>query len=489
MRDRVLHDVFRGLALAAGKLLRDMGGGNGAVPFELEEGRGRGGTLYAYRPLTEAFIDSQLPRLEELDEFAAARTMLRAIGGGRLDGAGRGADGAAGVDGAHAAVVDFLKSLWSDDGGFSFDAAAFSRSYEELERAWLATGTLATVIAPLVGMRPVSGRMDLGGGIAIVPIGSVVGALRAMREAGESWSARTAVTLALDGDPRDVLPASVIRMRLRRVLLALRLYRDSPVSFAATAYVSRTIGGWRGLALSPGSGPAAESYVLTGADRAPVSAILEGITAGAMKGRLGWSVGRFTMGLDRMRRSDGLSDHLLALRGLLGDPASGRSEEEEEEVACGRLAALTAEPGEGAEVADAIRRAFAVERALMVGQADDAAALEIAASTVARRMRAVLAAATDATIGQDVAAVADGRRRVAAGGVFAGPAPAEVAAATTEPATFDLAVRDLPEPARVLGQPDLRPVPDDPPESALRRARRPPPAAHFIAMARGRCSS
>jgi hypothetical protein len=100
-------------------------------------------------------------------------------------------------------------------------------------------------------------------------------------------------------------------------------------------------------------------------------------------GEIAWALRRFEMGCERAIPAEALSDHLLALRGLLEPegPASGRLG--------GRVAALCATEEERAALAERVAHIAALERPVITGLPVDPA-IDTLVSELAGHLRALL---------------------------------------------------------------------------------------------------
>jgi hypothetical protein len=100
-------------------------------------------------------------------------------------------------------------------------------------------------------------------------------------------------------------------------------------------------------------------------------------------GEIAWALRRFEMGCERSVPAEALSDHLLALRGLLEPegPGSGRLP--------GRVAALCATEEDRGALAERVARAAALERSVIAGLAVDPA-IDVLVGELAGHVRALL---------------------------------------------------------------------------------------------------
>jgi hypothetical protein len=143
------------------------------LPVALEEHAAPGRpTLYEYRPLVGAFVESRAERLArredalaalaELKDEPAAGIFARAHAGERV-----------GEDEAlrRTILVPLLVRTAEACGGFDWDDAAFETAYAELERSLFGATRAYAALAPLVGLTA-GGTIELGRGLRVRPAAS-----------------------------------------------------------------------------------------------------------------------------------------------------------------------------------------------------------------------------------------------------------------------------------------------------------------------------
>jgi hypothetical protein len=359
MRNRVLHDALRDFALEVAALLQDTLKSGAEVEFELEGEPGSGGTLYRYRALTNKFIDERWQSLRALPSCERAAETL---------GAGASAylrlQGVPGVD-AEPALRAMLDRLYPEVTSFEFPEERFEQVYAEVERT-LYDGTLpATVIAALPGLEIERDRVDLGDGLSLQ-----LGELVADAPPEAIW----ADPRERDGDPytlcvldRDIrtdqpLPITEARIRFKRVLTAMRLFKPGAVTLGPLAWSRADEGAWQPVSLGGGAQLRGEPWLLMKAEEPDLSELVDLLARARHSGSLGWALSRFEMGCERAQDTEALSDYLLALRALLdGHDDTGRAS-----LAL-RLAALCAEESERRPMQRRVELAFALERFVIGG--------------------------------------------------------------------------------------------------------------------------
>jgi hypothetical protein len=163
-----LHHALRAFALGAfAYLLREMEEGSALPAAFVEHERGRGPSLYEYRPLVRPFVEERLDRLRERDDAAIALDELR-----REPAAAIFARAHAGKrpteDEAlfRTVLAGLLVSVAEACGGFDWDDVAFDRCYAELERSLFGERRTYAAVAPLLGIS-VTTQLELGPGLRV----------------------------------------------------------------------------------------------------------------------------------------------------------------------------------------------------------------------------------------------------------------------------------------------------------------------------------
>src|SRR5919201_3480247 len=137
------------------------------------------------------------------------------------------------------------------------------------------------------------------------------------------------------------LPITEARIRFRRVLTALRLFKPGAVSLGALAWAKADEGAWQTVGLGSAGHLRGEPWFLGKDEEADLGELIELLARSRHGGTLGWALSRFEMGCERALATAALSDHLLALRALL----DGRDDTGRASLSL-RLAALCAEEDE-----------------------------------------------------------------------------------------------------------------------------------------------
>jgi hypothetical protein len=363
MRNRTLHDALRDFALEVAALLQEAVKSGAEVAFELDEEPGTGGVLYRYRALTSEYIDA---RWEELRALPSCRPAAEALGSGaasylRLRGV-------PGVD-AEPALRSMLDRLYEEVTSFEFPEERFERVYSEVERTLYDGTHPAVVVAPLPGLQLDRDRVELGDGLALV-VGDL---LDAPPEA--IWSdtrERTGEPYALCVLERDIrtdmpLPISEARIRFRRVITALRLFKPGAVSLSPFAWARADEGAWQSLALGSAGHLRGDPWTLAKDEETDLVELIDLLARSRHSGTISWALTRFEMGCERALDTEALSDYLLGLRALLdGLDDTGRASLPL------RLAALCADEDDRRPLQRRVELAFALERFVIGGGTGEA---------------------------------------------------------------------------------------------------------------------
>jgi hypothetical protein len=429
VRDPALHELLEAFTADTAAALRGERASGAEVPFEVEATETRRGRppLYCYRPLTGEFIENRLGLLSGLTSYApAARAVasrdrtpayLRIRGAERIPEAPR--------ERADAVLLTFLSRVFAERSDFDLDQSRFEVAYAELEQALLDGRTVATIIAPVLGLglEERSWQVELGEGLSLVRGDRLKDApIEAVWEDGEE--PRVLAVLSITQDRSRALPVGLARTRFRRLVSALRLFERGRFGLGALGWARLEFGSWHPVALGTGpaglSAPASEpnpsspdppARTLVPARQEDelrafcnlMSRRLPAVEAGSFGSpEVGWALARFDMGWERSTPLEGLTDHLLALRALLEPegPDSGQLP--------GRLALICAPPEERAALGERVALAVGLERAVLSGTAERDAYADELAGDMAEHLRALLRDVLCGHLSPDVVAVAEG---------------------------------------------------------------------------------
>jgi hypothetical protein len=350
VRNRALHDALRNFALEAAALLSDDLKAGAELEFDvIDESNGRGPTLYRYSPRIGEFIAARWMHLRDLPTAADAAETLGAGAAAYLRGNG--------LPGAQAepALEAMLVRIYEDATSFGFPEERFERVYLEVEATLFHDALQTVVLAPLHGVVLETPRIDLGGGLWLARAGAV-------DTPGEVDPDVTLCMLERYAAPDDHTIEPEARMRWARLVTGLRLWKPGPVALGPVGWRRVGEAPWQTLELEGHRTRSGEPMALDAEEAGTLRSFLETIDTAPRKGAVGFALARFEMGCEREVPSQGLSDHLLALRALL-DPNS--------EIGVSglplRLAALCAEEGERRAVQRRTELALSLERFAMCG--------------------------------------------------------------------------------------------------------------------------
>jgi hypothetical protein len=395
MRNRSLHDLLREFANDAAVCLSAETAGGAEVPFDVVEERadrafrgGRRPPLYCYRPLTGAFIHDRLDALAALASYAPAARAIETLEGvdDYLRARGESRPPVQPRERADAALRSFLEAVFADSDSFEVSSERLARAYGELEAHAYSGRTLATVLAPLLGVVLDSDEVDLGDGIALrrgetvadAPVEAVWGL------GGERAQPATLAVLTYEGERGAHSPVSLARARFSRLVTTLRLFEPGGAALGPVAWARVDGGPWQLAALAASGRPRAAARI-TRPQEEELRTFAAVIARRAPRtGEIAWALARFEMACERPGPFEALTDHLLALRALLEPegPGSGRLGQ--------RVAALCAGPDERTVLAERVAQAVILERAIVAGRAPADPAAEELIAEVGDHARALL---------------------------------------------------------------------------------------------------
>jgi hypothetical protein len=370
VRNRALHDQLRLFAGQAAERMQAAIEAGSEIPFEVAEAPGARSVLYRYTPLSGEFLRERFGELRSLDAFAATITALARVEGtsAYLRVLGTSYVPAFEHDRAETTLVAFLCRLWDESSTFELEDARFARAYRELEAIVYEDTAVNVVVAPLVGVHLAAERWELGSGVALMRGDLVDAPPEAVWASGrDDEEPNTLIALMVESTPSEPPPLTSARIGFRKLLTALRLLKPGAATLGATAWWRTDEGPWQAVPLGFAGRTRGGQYWLEGPERPELGELFELLRSRpAQGGALPWALARFELGCEHPVALEGLSDHLLALRAILGE-----GERSDRSIAR-RLAALCAEPADQHAVRDRVEQAFKLEQLVMRGNADAA---------------------------------------------------------------------------------------------------------------------
>ena len=402
MHNRALHDTLAAFVEEAAWQLAEEVSGGAEVPFELIEQGRSSAPLYCYKPLTQRFLAERSGALGRLGSYVPAVQGLMAVPDlpSYLRARGRRPSGSDPRSLADAALQAFVAAVWQDATDFSFDDARFAAAYAELEDAVYDGCALSLVVTPVDGLVIESPEVSLGGGLTLVRGVDVSDGPPELR--GDEFA--TVAVLTLESQPGDEQGLDAAGRRLRRLQSALRLWDDAEPALGPTAWARTDGAPWlrdpaghrpaphdRRLPARPGGrGPAARVLL---ARRPPHPAV--------GRARLGAAPVRARL---RARHGARGADGLAAVR----PRAAGRARRVGYERMAERIAAICATPAERDALVDGLRRAIAMERAVVAGLVRPEPVVEEMVASLGSCLRAILRDVLCGHLDPDLRRVADG---------------------------------------------------------------------------------
>ena len=401
MHNRALHDILAAFVEEAAWQLAEEVSGGAEIPFELIEQGRQSAPLYCYRPLTQRFLAERAGSLARLPSYAPAVQGMMGLPDlpGYLGARGRRPSGGDARAQADAALQAFVCAMWADATDFAFDAQRFAAAFAELEDAGYAGCALSLVVTPVDGLVIESEEVPLGDGLALVrgvALRDVPPELR-----GDEFA--TVAVLALEQGAGEGPSLEQAGRRLRRLQTALRLWDDAEPALGPTAWARTDGAPWLAIPLATGLRRTTGDCLLAPEEEDPLRAFCSLVARRTPRsGELAWALRRFELGCERGTPLEALTDWLLTARALLAEPdALGY------ERLCERMAAICAMPGERDELVAGLRRAIAMERAVVAGLVRPEPAVEELVSSLGACLRAILRDVLCGHLDPDLRRVAD----------------------------------------------------------------------------------
>ena len=430
VRDPVLNEALQQLAAEAATRFSSLVATGDEIPFDVAEEKGESTLFYRYVPLTARFVAERESELFSLPSFGPACGAVAAAGVAAPYLEARGIPVPEDPDQRAAKMlVVFVATLWDGCTEFSLDRPRLQQALDGLDAEVRDVHEADVLVAPIVGLQMPLPRLELPSGVRVVRADTVDAPLEAMRSEGMQRAAWEPQFLAF-AEQGDGPEGSLEAMRqLRELISVLRLFKEGSVGLGPHVFAPTGEDKWRRIATgAPGTRPG--GYKLSEAEAGELGALASRLESQPdPDGALLWAIARFEMGCQRTTALEGLSDHLLALRSMLGGEGPVGAQ-----IAV-RAATLIAESGDREEARERVERAFELERAMMSGARlggageDTGTALGLAV-WVEDGLRAIL---RDAALGElrgDLSVTAD--EALISSGLEAGAVDAEQQGGTAE---------------------------------------------------------
>lgn len=369
MRIRQVHAALEAFVEeAAARLHADAAGGE-EVPFEVVEsgdGRGQwrpGPALYCYRTRADRFIAQRAGILARLPTHLPALHGLVALG--RLDGYLEARGERVPRDPrerADAALLALLARVFEEATEFVVDPRRLAAALDELDRTTVSVSADTEVLVPLHGIDLASEDVALAGDLALVRLDALG---EDAPPQGDGPAASVFAALRWEPAAGDPDPAAHARVRVRRLVVALRLFDGAGVTAGPVAHQRTGEGPWAPFLLGPAGPPEGHCHIEIEHEdelRAFCSLVARRTPR---RGELAWALRRFELACERPQPAEALTDVLLALRALLEPEGPGSHR------LASRVAALCALPEDREHLAARVARAAAQERAVVTGLAVD----------------------------------------------------------------------------------------------------------------------
>ncbi|HEY8304708.1 MAG TPA: hypothetical protein VIG42_09000 [Solirubrobacteraceae bacterium] len=381
------------------------------VPFELDARSSRRGSspLYCYRPLTGAFIDERLPGLRALPAHAQAVAMLdehndldRYLACADEHKPPKGTRGR-----AEMALLALLKDIFEEQTDFKLHRERLQRALDRLDGSAFAAAGEAMIVATLHGLTIASPELQLTRGLLIAQPDALRGA---PEQALPAPGARGDDHMLVVFTARDQHPQAAMAQGMeviRELLRALRLFGDGRIALGPRAFTRVGQAPWNTVALGLGGRPHG-MLLLTAEQEDELRAFCNLVSRRSPHANeLAWALRRFELGCERESEYEGISDHLLALRALLGAPSELEPDGAPQGLLAGRLAALCATPEHRAELTERTLAAIALEREAIAGRAVERASGLSLARDLSNHLRALLRDVICGHLQADLASLAD----------------------------------------------------------------------------------
>jgi hypothetical protein len=319
VRDPVLNQALKQLAAEAATRYATLVASGDQIPFDVDERAGPESPFHSYRPLTSEYVLEREDELRSLPSFEAARdaAVVADVAAPYLEAQGA----AVPVDSAERAakmLLAFFAELWDGCTEFSLDRARLDNALAVLDAELCDVDETDFLIAPIIGLQMAVPRLHLPHGMQAVRADAIEAPIEAMRSEGMGRQAWEPQFLAIAEQDEGAESAAEAMHQLHELITVMRLFKEGGVGLGPYAFARTGEGSWRRVAT--GSGAVRPGGYRLGRDDA--ERLAEFASALEVRpdpeGALAWAVDRFELGRSRESALEGLSDHLLAIRSVLG---------------------------------------------------------------------------------------------------------------------------------------------------------------------------
>jgi hypothetical protein len=427
VRDPLLNEALRRLAAEAATRFTTLVAGGDQIPFDVAEQAGPDEAFFhSYVPLTGRYVREREGELRSLPAFEPAREAVvpAGVAAPYLEQRGEDVPAEPGERAARLLIV-FMASLWDGCTEFALDRERLESALAVLDAETGDVDEAEIVVVPLVGLTMSAARLRLPHGAQLVRADSFEAPIEAMRSEGMGRAAWEPQFLAIAEQGEDADSAAEALDQLGELISVMRLFKGGGIGLGPYAFVPTGEGSWRRIATGAPA-PRGDGYRLSPEEGEQLAELAETLEARPdPAGALAWAVRRFELGCERPSATEGLSDHLLALRSVLdGQGPVGASLPM-------RAAALIADDSTGRlATRERVEAALELERAQMSGGASEGPAG--LAAWVEESVRRILREAALGELGADLNEAAD--ETLIATGLDAGDVEIAVAAEPSWPA-------------------------------------------------------
>jgi hypothetical protein len=426
VRDPLLNEALRRLAAEAATRFTTLVAGGDQIPFDVAEQAGPDEAFFhSYVPLTARYVREREAELRTLPAFEPAReaVAMAGVAAPYLEQRGESVPAEPGERAARLLTI-FIADLWDGSSEFSLDRERLEGALAMLDAEAGDVDEAEMVVVPLVGLKMPLARVQLPHGMQLVRADAFEAPIEAMRSEGMGRAAWEPQFLAIAEQGEGADSAAAALRQLGELVSVMRLFKGGGVGLGPHAFVPTGEGSWRRIATGAPA-PRAGGYRLDTEETEQLVEFAEALEARPdPAGPLAWAVRRFELGCERPSATEGLSDHLLALRAVLdGQGPVGASLPM-------RAAALIADDSTDRHAArERVEAAMELERAQMSGVRNEGGG-ELAA-WIEQSVRRILREAALGELGADLNEAAD--ETLIATGLDAGDVEIAVTAQDIEP--------------------------------------------------------